>query len=156
MNCFRLFRALWMKKCKRQLRIFPLDVSAKIKMSTLSINFVISYTIKRQRNQTSKSCQLHRLVYCCISNAHICRIIFGYIQHLWKVLRLILQSMVELEDNVEMMTLKVTEEILPDELPMPCKGVICAKSNVCTCPVNKIRCCQYCNCKTEICQNQLN
>ena len=62
----------------------------------------------------------------------------------------------ELEDNVEMMTLKVTEEILADELPMPCKGVICAKSNVCTCPVNKIRCCQYCNCKTEICQNQLN
>ena len=55
------------------------------------------------------------------------------------------------DDDEEMMTPKITEEILPGELPMPCKCVKCAKSNVCTCRVSKI-CCQYCNCKTEICQ----
>ena len=63
----------------------------------------------------------------------------------------------ELEDNDEvMMAPKIIEDILTDELLMPCKCVKCAKSNVCTCRVNKIRCCQYCNYKTEICQNQLN
>ena len=62
----------------------------------------------------------------------------------------------ELEDDDEMMTPKIIEEILPDELPIPCKCVKCTKSNVCNCRVNKIRCCKYCNCKTEICQNQLN
>ena len=148
MNWFRLVRALWIKKCKRQLRIFSLDVSAKIKMSTLSINFVIQYTIKSKRNQTSKGCQLHRLVYCCISNGHICRRTFGYIRHSWKVLRLILQSMVMSWMMMTMMTPKIIKEILPDELPMLCKCVKCAKLNVCTCRINKIRCCQYCNSKT--------
>ena len=62
----------------------------------------------------------------------------------------------ELEHDDEMMTPKVIEEILPDELPMPCKCVECAKSNVCTCHVNKIWCCQYCRYKTEKCQKQLN
>ena len=60
------------------------------------------------------------------------------------------------DDDEEMMTPKIIEKILPDELPRPYKCVKCAKSNVCTCRVNKIRCCQYYNCKTEICQNQLN
>ena len=60
------------------------------------------------------------------------------------------------DDDEEMMAPEIIEKILPDKLPMPCKCVKCTKSNVCTCHVNKIRCCQYCNCKTEICQNQLN
>ena len=46
------------------------------------------------------------------------------------------------------MTPNIIEEVLPDELPIPCKCVKCAKSNVCTCHINKIR---YCICETKIC-----
>ena len=60
------------------------------------------------------------------------------------------------DDDEEMMTPKIIEEILSDELPMPCKFLKCVKSNACTYRVNKMRCWQYCNCKTEVCQNQLN
>ena len=57
----------------------------------------------------------------------------------------------ELEDDDEkMMAPNIIEEILPHKLPIQCKCVKCAKSNVSTCRVNKIQCCQYCNCKTEI------
>lgn len=60
------------------------------------------------------------------------------------------------DDDEEIIVPKIIEVSLPDELPMPCNCVKCAKSNVCTCRVNKIRCCQYCNCKPDVCQNQLN
>ena len=49
----------------------------------------------------------------------------------------------------------VTDNVLPDDLPQPCKCVKCAKPNVCICRVNGISCSRYCNCRSEACKNPL-
>lgn len=59
----------------------------------------------------------------------------------------------EQDETGESIKAKIVEESLPEELPMPCKCNKCAKSNICICRVNKIACCQYCNCKPDCCKN---
>ena len=53
------------------------------------------------------------------------------------------------------MVIIINGDVLPHDLPQPCKCVKCAKSNVCICRMNEINCCKYCNCKTDSCQNPL-
>ena len=42
------------------------------------------------------------------------------------------------DDEEEHITPKIIKKHLPDKLPMPCKCVKCAKSNICSCRVIKI------------------
>ena len=43
---------------------------------------------------------------------------------------------------------------LPDDFPVPCNCLKCARVNVCPCRVRHIPCCQFCKCKAgELCKN---
>ena len=59
------------------------------------------------------------------------------------------------DDDDEVMKLNIMTISLPEDLPIPCKCGTCARANVCICRVNNKQC-QYCNCKTETCQNSSN
>ena len=60
------------------------------------------------------------------------------------------------DDDAEVMKLNIKTISLPEDLPIPCKCGKCARANVSIGRVNNIRCCQYCNCKAETCQNSSN
>ena len=59
-------------------------------------------------------------------------------------------------DDNEVITPKIVQSILPDDFPIPCKCGKCAKANACLYRVNNIQCCQYWNCKAEVCRNPFN
>ena len=59
-------------------------------------------------------------------------------------------------DDDEVIKPKIVQSILRDNFPIPCKCGKCAKTNVCLCRANNIQCCQYCNCKAEVCRNPFN
>ena len=58
-----------------------------------------------------------------------------------------------LNDEGQLQPIIVNGDMLPHDLPQPCKCVKCAKSNVCICLINEVNCCEYYNCKTDSCQN---
>ena len=60
------------------------------------------------------------------------------------------------DDDDEVMKPNIMTISLPEDLPIPCKCGKCARANVSIGRVNNIRCCQYCNCKAETCQNSSN
>ena len=60
------------------------------------------------------------------------------------------------DDDDEVMKPNIMTISLPEDLPIPCKCGKCARANVCICRVNNKKCCHYCNCKAETCQNSSN
>ena len=45
-------------------------------------------------------------------------------------------------------------ETIPNDFPIPCNCIKCAKSNVCPCRVREIHCCEYCKCSASVnCKN---
>ena len=61
----------------------------------------------------------------------------------------------QLDDNDYLNPVITDGNVLPVNLPQPCKCAKCAKPNVCVCRVNGVSCCRYCNCNSEACQNPL-
>ena len=50
-----------------------------------------------------------------------------------------------------------TEDVIPDDFPVPCSCLKCAKKNVCPCLVKLISCCKFCNCEaSSSCNNTFN
>ena len=54
-----------------------------------------------------------------------------------------------LEDECFIPTILSDEERLPEDFPMPCKCIKCARKNLCLCRVKKIPCCTFCKCGNE-------
>ena len=48
---------------------------------------------------------------------------------------------------------QIVADVLPEDFPMPCKCVKCAKETVCSCRKYQLPCCTYCNCKSDSCKN---
>ena len=50
----------------------------------------------------------------------------------------------------------INYEIIPIVFPMPCNCLKCARSNVCTCRVKGIACCEFCKCGRHLsCKNPI-
>ena len=62
----------------------------------------------------------------------------------------------ERDETEELLIPIITPELtVPEELPMPCKCIKCARETVCVCRINAVKCCQYCNCQSKDCKNPL-
>ena len=57
------------------------------------------------------------------------------------------------EDDYDAIIPKIVTDVLPDDFPMPCKCVKCARETVCSCRIHGLSCCEYCNCKSDSCKN---
>lgn len=48
---------------------------------------------------------------------------------------------------------RTVDKVLPENFPLPCRCVKCAREMVCPCRVHELPCCEYCNCKPDSCKN---
>jgi hypothetical protein len=59
-------------------------------------------------------------------------------------------------DTQELLPIIMHGPCIPEDFPVPCNCVKCAKSNVCPCRVKNITCCQFCKCGSSVdCRNPM-
>ena len=57
------------------------------------------------------------------------------------------------EDDYDEIIPKIVMKVLPEEFPLPCRCLKCARETVCSCRKHGLSCCEYCNCKADSCKN---
>ena len=63
----------------------------------------------------------------------------------------------EIDESEQLIPIIMTASNLPEDFSSPCNCIQCAKKNVCPCCFRKIKCCQFCNCRSsEVSQNPNN
>ena len=58
------------------------------------------------------------------------------------------------DDNIMLAPDNAVEDI-PEDFPMPCNCIKCARGTVCPCRVKEIPCCNFCKYKSDVCKNPL-
>ena len=62
-----------------------------------------------------------------------------------------------IDDNEHLIPEIVEGPVTPDDFPLPCNCIKCAKSTVCPCRVRDIPCCEFCKCNASVsCKNPAN
>ena len=62
-----------------------------------------------------------------------------------------------IDDNEHLIPEIVEGPVTPDDFPLPCNYIKCAKSTVCPCRVRDIPCCEFCKCNASVsCKNPAN
>ena len=51
------------------------------------------------------------------------------------------------DDNMIIIPVIVIKEVVPEDFPMPCNCLKCARSNICICRIKNIECCKFCKCR---------
>ena len=61
------------------------------------------------------------------------------------------------QDEDELTPQIVLDGSLPDDFPMPCSCLKCARANVCACILKNVSCCEFCKCGShpEDCKNPM-
>ena len=61
------------------------------------------------------------------------------------------------EDEEQLIPVVVSRSHIPDDFPVPCNCLKCARANVCPCHVRGVTCCKFCKCEAnESCKNSFN
>ena len=63
----------------------------------------------------------------------------------------------EFDEDGCLLPISVGQSKIPEDFPIPCSCIKCARANVCPCRVKNLACCKFCRCKSEEqCKNPSN